>query len=161
MQSSKWVSLLVLSALLSSAPAFARAAAPTLAAEKAAARGQASLSQKDQTFQAGPGIAVTETDAGRVQGFIKNGIYSYYGIPYAEATHRFEAAKPVKPWRGIRMATQVGPISPQAQGNFPNGEWGEPGRSFTMDNNCLNLNVWTPHGWEKAPRHGLAPWRRF
>lgn len=34
MQSSKWVSLLVLSALLSSAPAFARAAAPTLAAEK-------------------------------------------------------------------------------------------------------------------------------
>ena len=71
-------------------------------------------------------------------------IYSYYGIPYAEATHRFEAAKPVKPWRGIRMATQVGPISPQAQGNFPNGEWGEPGRSFTMDNNCLNLNVWTP-----------------
>lgn len=100
---------------------------------------------KDQTFQAGPGIAVTETDAGRVQGFIKNGIYSYYGIPYAEATHRFEAAKPVKPWRGIRMATQVGPISPQAQGNFPNGEWGEPGRSFTMDNNCLNLNVWTPN----------------
>lgn len=92
MQSSKWVSLLVLSALLSSAPAFARAAAPTLAAEKAAARVQASLSQKDQTFQAGPGIAVTETDAGRVQGFIKNGIYSYYGIPYAEATHRFEAA---------------------------------------------------------------------
>ena len=71
MQSSKWVSLLVLSALLSSAPAFARAAAPTLAAEKAAARVQASLSQKDQTFQAGPGIAVTETDAGRVQGFIK------------------------------------------------------------------------------------------
>ena len=52
MQSSKWVSLLVLSALLSSAPAFARAAAPTLAAEKAAARVQASLSQKDQTFQA-------------------------------------------------------------------------------------------------------------
>lgn len=145
MQSSKWVSLLVLSALLSSAPTFARAAAPTLAAEKAAARVQASLSQKDQTFQAGPGIAVTETDAGRVQGFIKNGIYSYYGIPYAEATHRFEAAKPVKPWRGIRMATQVGPISPQAQGNFPNGEWGEPGRSFTMDNNCLNLNVWTPN----------------
>lgn len=94
MQSSKWVSLLVLSALLSSAPTFARAAAPTLAAEKAAARVQASLSQKDQTFQAGPGIAVTETDAGRVQGFIKNGIYSYYGIPYAEATQRFEAAKP-------------------------------------------------------------------
>lgn len=56
MQSSKWVSLLVLSALLSSAPTFARAAAPTLAAEKAAARVQASLSQKDQTFQAGPGI---------------------------------------------------------------------------------------------------------
>lgn len=81
MQSSKWVSLLVLSALLSSAPAFARAAAPTLAAEKAVARVQASLSQKDQTFQAGPGIAVTETDAGRVQGFIKMGSIPIMAFP--------------------------------------------------------------------------------
>ena len=71
------------------------------------------------------------------------------------------------------MATQVGPISPQAQGNFPNGEWGEPGRSFTMDNNCLNLNVWTPNltdgkkrpvmvwlhggGFEAAERKVLKP----
>ncbi|UQT38970.1 hypothetical protein M5E89_11280 [Acidaminococcus intestini] len=54
MQSSKWVSLLVLSALLSSAPAFARAAAPTLAAEKAAARVQASLSQKTRLFRRDP-----------------------------------------------------------------------------------------------------------
>ena len=38
MQRSKWLSLLVLSTVLSTAPAFAKAAAPTLAAEKAAAR---------------------------------------------------------------------------------------------------------------------------
>lgn len=145
MQLSKWVSLFVFSTVLTTAPTFSHAAVLTAAAENTAIRVQESLTQRNQVFQAGPGIAVTETEAGRVQGFIKNGVYSYYGIPYTEAPRRFEAARPVTPWQGVRMATQVGPISPQAQGNFPNGEWGEPGRSFTMDNNCLNLNVWTPN----------------
>ena len=91
------------------------------------------------------------------------GFYSYYGIPYAEATQRFEAAKPVKPWRVIRMATQVGPHFTQAQRNFPNGEWGNRAASLLMDSQLLEpQRVDTkPHGWEKAPRHGLAPWRRF
>jgi para-nitrobenzyl esterase len=119
MQLSKWVSLFVFSTVLTTAPTFSHAAVLTAAAENTAIRVQESLTQRNQVFQAGPGIAVTETEAGRVQGFIKNGVYSYYGIPYAEAPRRFEAARPVTPWQGVRMVTQVGPISPQAQGNFP------------------------------------------
>ncbi|WP_205088039.1 carboxylesterase/lipase family protein [Veillonella magna] len=120
--------------------------------ENTAIHVQKNLAQTGQVFKAGPGIAITETKAGRVQGFIKNGIYSYFGIPYADATRRFEAAKPVKPWKGIRMANKVGPISPQEQGDFPNGEWGQPVRAFEMDNNCLNLNIWTPNANDRKER---------
>lgn len=49
------------------------AAVLTAAAENTAIRVQESLTQRNQVFQAGPGIAVTETEAGRVQGFIKMG----------------------------------------------------------------------------------------
>lgn len=43
-------------------------------------------------FLAGPGIAEAQTEAGRVQGYIRKGIYTYHGIPYAEAKERFVPA---------------------------------------------------------------------
>lgn len=141
-KSNKLAASALLALLAVYSPAFA-AAVPE-AQVKTAARVQASLQQPGQRFQAGPGIAVTRTQAGTVQGFIRNGIYAYYGIPYAVAEKRFERAKAVTPWTGIRMAVRPGAISPQAAGSFPNGDWGEPARAFTMDNDCLNLNVWTP-----------------
>ena len=45
---------------------------------------------------AGPGIAVVETAQGKVQGYIRNGIFTYHGIPYAEA-ERFMPPEKVKP----------------------------------------------------------------
>jgi hypothetical protein len=36
-------------------------------------------------LQTGENIAVTNTDAGKVRGYIHNSIYTYKGIPYAEA----------------------------------------------------------------------------
>ncbi|MCH3949638.1 MAG: carboxylesterase family protein [Acidaminococcus sp.] len=134
----------VLAALLA-VPSFALAAPKQSGADmQKAAAAQKQMLQQGQRFLAGPGIAVAKTQSGQVQGFIRDGIYHYYGIPYAEADKRFQRAKPVKSWQGIRMAVKYGTISPQASGNFPNGDWGEPGRSFTMDNNCQNLNIWTP-----------------
>lgn len=98
-----------------------------------------------RTVKAGPGIAVVETKAGTVQGYIRKGIYTYHGIPYAEAKERFVPAEEVEPWEGIRLAFNYGPISPQQQtGGFPGGSWENPPRRFTMDNNCQNLNIWTP-----------------
>lgn len=89
------------------------------------------------TVEAGPDIAVADTTAGKVQGYISNGIYTYHGIPYASAGERFVEAGPVQPWEGVRMAFDYGPISPQmASGSIPGGD--------NMDNDCQNLNIWTP-----------------
>ena len=89
------------------------------------------------TVEAGPDIAVANTQSGKVQGYISNGIYTYHGISYAQADERFVEAHEVEPWEGVRMAFDYGPISPQeATGNIPGGD--------NMDNNCQNLNIWTP-----------------
>ena len=33
----------------------------------------------------GSGIAVVEVDGGKLQGYIRNNIFTYHGVPYAEA----------------------------------------------------------------------------
>jgi para-nitrobenzyl esterase len=151
-----WLTAAVLAGLTAttSLAVAAPAAAAGTAADPAAyaATVQQGLNQKEQTFLAGPGIAVVSTEAGRVQGFVRNGVYSYFGIPYAEAPRRFATAKPVTPWQGIRLAVTPGAISPQKAGTFPNGDWGQPGRAFRMDNNCLNLNIWTPNPYDHKKR---------
>lgn len=65
------------------------------------------------TSMAGPGIAVVRTEAGEVQGYVRNGVYTYHGVPYAEAKERFVPAERVTPWEGVRLAFNYGPISPQ------------------------------------------------
>ena len=54
----------------------------------------------------GPTAAVVDTRTGRVQGFIRNGIFTYRGIPYAKAG-RFQPPQPV----AGRRRRQVGPCS--------------------------------------------------
>lgn len=83
---------------------------------------------------------VVETTAGLLQGINTDGIYTYLGVPYAQATERFVPAGAVEPWDGIRMADTYGPMSPQGAilGMPINDD--ETG----TDNNCQNLNIWTP-----------------
>jgi para-nitrobenzyl esterase len=83
---------------------------------------------------------IVETTAGLVQGTENDGIYTYLGVPYAQATERFVPAGDVEPWDGIRMADTYGPMSPQGAilGMPINDD--ETG----TDNNCQNLNIWTP-----------------
>ncbi len=82
---------------------------------------------------------VVPTTAGLVQGTDKDGIYSYLGVPYAQATERFVPAGEVEPWDGVRKAATFGAMSPQGAilGMGINDD--ETG----TDNNCQNLNIWT------------------
>ena len=98
-------------------------------------------------LQTGENVAVANTDAGKVRGYIHNNIFTYKGIPYAEAK-RFEAPKKPKSWTGIRSSMAYGGVAPLLDAVtsvndemewFFHHDWGFP------NENCLNLNVWSPN----------------
>lgn len=81
---------------------------------------------------------IVRTKNGALQGAVRDGIYMYLGVPYAEAKEHFAPAERVKPWKGLRSATEYGPISLQPSGS------GFPAPAGKMDNDSQNLNIWTP-----------------
>lgn len=83
---------------------------------------------------------LVQTVAGQVQGTNQNGIFRYLGVPYAQAAERFVPAEKVKPWEGIFEADTYGAISPQGSISGVDGNSDQTG----TDNNCQNLNIWTP-----------------
>ncbi|MFN3136233.1 MAG: carboxylesterase/lipase family protein [Allomuricauda sp.] len=94
----------------------------------------------------GEDIAVTNTESGKVRGYIHNGIVTYKGIPYATA-ERFKPATKVVPWEGVRSSTMYGPVAPlltpttqvQDESEFVfDHDWG-----YTNED-CLRINIWTP-----------------
>lgn len=96
-------------------------------------------------------VAVT---AGLLQGTKTDDIYSFLGVPYAEAAERFVPAGEVTPWEGIRGADTYGAMSPQgailgmdASGAADDG----------TDNNCQNLNIWTP-GLNDGDKRPVMVW---
>lgn len=99
-------------------------------------------------LKTGAKVALAHTQSGKVRGYIHDGIYTYKGIPYAEAG-RFEAPKKPQKWEGTRSTMTWGPVAPLLTPTAitPEGDesefvfdhdWGYPGE------NCLVLNVWTP-----------------
>lgn len=99
---------------------------------------QAAATTDDEENALEDGVA--KTTAGLVQGTKTNGIYRYLGVPYAEAKERFIPAEDVTPWEGIRIANSYGAMSPQGQISDVGGDSSQDG----ADNNCQNLNIWTP-----------------
>jgi para-nitrobenzyl esterase len=97
-------------------------------------------------LRTGENFAIANTSTGRVRGYQHNGIYTYKGIPYAEAK-RFEAPQKPKPWQQVRSSMTYGPVAPLMDPTssvqdesefFFHHDWG-----YTNEN-CLVLNVWTP-----------------
>jgi len=86
---------------------------------------------------------VVETAAGRIRGTVKDGVYTFKGVPYGADTarRRFLPPVPPEPWAGIRDATAFGLVAPQP---------GRPEESVSED--CLHLNVWTPALGDAARR---------
>lgn len=94
----------------------------------------------------GENIAVVPTNSGKVRGYIHNGIYTYKGIPYAQAK-RFQAPEKPAPWEGVRSSMSYGPVSPlmtpttqvfdEVETVFHH-DWG-----YTNED-CLRLNIWSP-----------------
>ncbi len=97
-------------------------------------------------IQTGKDVAVTNTESGKVRGYIHNGIFTYKGIPYATAERFMPPEKP-KPWEGVRSSTTWGPVAPLMKPTTHVTD--EPEFVFDHDwgytsEDCLVLNVWTP-----------------
>ena len=95
------------------------------------------------TFRRDGQTAVVQTEQGKVRGYEHDGLQIFKGIPYATA-ERFHAPQPVEPRDGIFDACSYGYVCPLLTNDPPRGELYVPHRFWPMDENCLNLNVWTP-----------------
>ena len=102
----------------------------------------------------GSEVPVTQTEFGKIRGYIHNGITTFKGIPYATAK-RFEAAVKPKSWEGVRSTTMFGPVAPllnpttsiQDESEFVfDHDWGFP------NEDCLSLNIWTPEASDTKKR---------
>ena len=115
-----------------------------------------------------------DTTAGKVRGSLRMGIHAFKGIPYGASTAgaiRFMAPAKAAPWTGVRETVRFGHQSPQNM-RFTEvlAPQADPAEGF--DEDCLNLNVWTPgvndgrkrpvmfwcHGGGFAQESGSWPW---
>lgn len=94
-------------------------------------------------FRYGREFAVVDTAQGKIRGFEDDGVLTFRGVPYAQAK-RFHAPEPVPPHAGVLDATSYGPVCPLLTQDDPKGELFVPHRFWPQNENCLNLNVWTP-----------------
>jgi para-nitrobenzyl esterase len=96
------------------------------------------------------GDAVAATRSGRVAGYIRRGIFTFKGIPYADNSagpNRFMPPVKQKSWEGVRSSRQYGYVAPQG----PRAGWANDEEAFmfawddgVQSEDCLRVNVWTP-----------------
>jgi para-nitrobenzyl esterase len=134
---------------MSTASSLRRRLAPVLvlllvAAATAIMAGRAQSREGDRVI-AGATTAVVQTEYGKVRGYVRDGIYTYKGIQYAQADRFMPPAKPAA-WEGVRTALSDVKVCPIPRPTLLSDEiefaqahhWG-----FETED-CLRLNVWTP-----------------
>ena len=95
------------------------------------------------SFERNAQTALVITARGKIRGYRHDGLSIFKGIPYATAK-RFHAPEEVQPWEGVLDACSYGYVCPLMSNDPPRGELYVPHRFWPMDENCLNLNIWTP-----------------
>lgn len=108
--------------------------------------------ERQDPLTASLGKTVVEVEEGKLLGYLHHGIYTFLGIPYAEA-RRFEPPQQVKPWDGIRDATRPGEIFPQTPtSRIAADEFFNPHRQLSASEHCQFLNIWTPAIQDRGKR---------
>lgn len=104
-------------------------------------------------------IVTIDTGHGAVRGVETDRCRRFLGVPFAHAG-RFEYARPVDAWEGTLDAERTGPSCPQNRAwhehlenptrLFYKKEYRE-GAEFLYDEDCLNLNIFTPKEPNRCP----------
>ena len=96
-----------------------------------------------QSFRFERDYPIADTTEGRVRGFEQGRVLCFRGIRYAVAK-RFHAPRRAPRHADIFDATSYGYVCPLLAKDHPQGELYVPHRFWPQDEDCLNLNIWTP-----------------
>lgn len=102
---------------------------------------------------------LVETPCGMVEGFRKENICYFLGIPFARA-ERFAYPREVTHWQGVLSATHFGP-APIQQRTYYQKDTEDPQNHYEHEfyqgfesdysEDCLNLNIWAPDQAANCP----------
>jgi para-nitrobenzyl esterase len=132
------------------AAALAAAAAPPPAAAEGDGNGKNGKLNDGQLLFIGDNIAVTNTQHGKVRGYILRGIHHFLGIPYGADTsgpNRFMPPQKPKPWNDVYPALWWGNSAPQNMDNRYASKFGSFRDHWNYDDvseDCLRINVFSP-----------------
>jgi para-nitrobenzyl esterase len=93
---------------------------------------------------------IVRTRDGTLQGIVGDGVQAFLGVPFAAppvGALRWRVPQPVKPWKGIWLATHYRPACIQ------NGMYPPDAAPEATSEDCLYLNIWKP----SAVRSGVLP----
>jgi para-nitrobenzyl esterase len=93
---------------------------------------------------------IVETSSGQMQGFLDRGMPNWRGVPYARAEQRFRPPAPVKSASPI-IANRWGTVSWQLPIELGKTSYRVPMDNLVEDEDCLNLNVWSPGPRQEGP----------
>jgi para-nitrobenzyl esterase len=103
-----------------------------------------------QVLFVGDNIAVTDTQYGKVRGFVIRGVNTFLGIPYGADTsgaNRFMPPQKPAPWTNVFPAVWWGNSSPQNMDKKYANSYSSFVDHWNYDDvseDCLRINVWTP-----------------
>jgi para-nitrobenzyl esterase len=103
-----------------------------------------------QVLFAGDNIALTETQYGKVRGYLLRDIYYFLGMPYGADTsgaNRFMPPQRPQPWTGVYPALWWGDSAPQDMDNrYANkfASFRDHWNYGDLSEDCLRINVFTP-----------------
>ncbi|MCD7977074.1 MAG: carboxylesterase family protein [Tannerellaceae bacterium] len=112
--------------------------------------GKVEQEEEGPVIRIGEDIAIADTAYGKVKGYIKQGIYTFLGIPYGADTsgkNRFMPPQPPEPWQGVRPTVFYGPSAPQeiySRASTSYGMFVDHWNYDELSEDCLCLNIWTP-----------------